>query len=218
VPLLRAALWVLVPLLLLGVIAWVLRPSLAGEAGPPFPVNPVGGDPVPASSNTSAPTPSAAPGLVPILVSSPLPKSPTATLLPRPTTPAPAVHCGYELEQPIPIDEREVILHRVAYGENMNLLAERYATSIQAMLDINYFIPSPLWSELVIVIPLDTQEVAGLPVLEPFWLAKESASLQQVAEQAALELPDLLQVNQLDPGCSAYTGWVLAPRPEKITP
>jgi hypothetical protein len=128
------------------------------------------------------------------------------------------VHCGYALEQPIPIDGREVILHRVAYGENTNLLAERYATSIQAILAINYFVPSPLWSELVIVMPLDTQGVAGLPVLEPFSLADEPTSLQQVAEQAGLELPTLLQVNQLDPDCSAYTGWVLAPRPDKKIP
>jgi hypothetical protein len=214
----RRTLWLLVPLLLLGITAWLLGASPLGETGSPFPVNPVAGDPAPVSSSTSASAPSASPGLVPIPVSSPPTESPVAIVPPQPTTPVPAVHCGYALEQPIAIEERKVILHRVAYGENMNLLAERYATSIQAILDINYFIPSPLWSELVIVIPLDTQEVADLPVLEPFWLAKESASLQQVADQAALELPALLQVNQLDPGCSAYTGWVLVPRPEKINP
>lgn len=134
------------------------------------------------------------------------------------TAPPDSKHCGLELEGKLDLSRYEFILHRVASGESMNVLAENYGTSIQAIQAVNYFLPSPLWADLVIVIPIGSAELSGLPFFEPYFILDPVASLDAVAQQVSVTRSDLMKYNHLDEGCPAYAGWLLLPHPEKRTP
>ena len=124
--------------------------------------------------------------------------------------------CAYPLETPIGT-KGQFLIHRVAHGENMILLAEHYQTTAEVMDTVNYFLPSPLWAEQVIVIPLNTTETDGLTSLKPVFIDKDDISLDELAESLSISLPDLLALNQQDLSCRSFHGWILIPA-ERKTP
>ena len=216
-PGLRRRIWLALLLVLLGAAFWMARDRLPDQAWAAWQA----GFARPTSAALAGPAPTALPTFperTPLSTQAGLPAPASPSVAVQPTPSEPVLHCGSALEQPIPVGAHQIILHQVAEGESMDLLAEQYATSMEAILALNYFIPSPLWSELVIAIPSAALNVEDLPILEPFRLEGAPDSLAQVAAQAAVALPDLLEVQPLDPACQAYRGWILVPRPQKKTP
>lgn len=120
--------------------------------------------------------------------------------------------CGYELEGRIEANGSEFRLHRVRRGESVAVLEERYRTSLEAMQAVNYFLPSPLWTDLVIVLPAGNPDGGGLPVLEPFLAPEPGLPLAALAADFGLPPDDLARASGLDPDCKTVSGWVLVPR------
>ena len=145
-------------------------------------------------------------------------KIPTSVLLPtQDATSIPLKNCGYALEDRIELEGRALTLHLVAYGESMDMLASNYETSIQAIQSLNYFLPSPLWANVVIVIPVGSTDVSDLPIFEPALVAEPVISQDALAQQLSARAEDLVY-NNLDADCPAYTGWVLVTRPARKNP
>ena len=135
----------------------------------------------------------------------------------RDATSVPLKNCGYALEDRIELEGRVLTLHQVAYGESMDMLALNYETSIQAIQALNYFLPSPLWANVVIVIPIGSTDVSDLPIFEPALVAEPVVSQDTLAQQLSATAVDLVY-NNLDAECPAYTGWVLVTRPARKNP
>jgi len=95
------------------------------------------------------------------------------------------------------------------------MLAEHYHTTANAIDAVNYFLPSPLWAELVIVIPVDTMEINGLISLKPVFVDQDDISLEKLAQSLSVSLSDFQKLNQLSPFCQSFHGWVLIPAEKK---
>lgn len=130
--------------------------------------------------------------------------------------PASARHCAYPLETLIGM-EGQFLVHQVEYGESMITLTENYQTTAEAIGAVNYFFPSPLWAELVIVIPLGITEVDDLPSLRPVLLDEDDISIEELADDLSVSTSALIEFNQMDLSCRSFHGWVLIPA-EKINP
>jgi len=130
------------------------------------------------------------------------------------TEPPVATYCAYPLETLIGA-EKIFILHRVTGGENMAILAERYETTEQAIDAVNFFLPSPIWAELVIVIPVETTDVDEFPSFRPIFLEEDDISIEELAQSLTVSSSDLIEFNYLDSSCLSFHGWVLVPE-EKI--
>lgn len=158
---------------------------------------------------------------------SPVPTAPQALsqvtsspLAPAPVqeaTATPLKKCGYALEDKIELEQYVLTLHQVVYGENMDILALNYETSPQAIQTLNYFLPSPLWADIVIVIPIGRTEVSSLPIFEPVLVTEPILSLELLAQQLSVTVGDL-DYSTLDTNCTAYAGWILVTRPARKTP
>lgn len=109
--------------------------------------------------------------------------------------------------------ETRFIIHRIATGENIALLAERYNTTDAAIVAVNYVLPVPIWVDWVVVIPIERTDVAGLPPFEPYQVQADITAEALVAELNT-GLDDFIAFNDLQPGELLQTGdWVLVPRP-----
>ena len=97
----------------------------------------------------------------------------------------------------------------------MAMLTEEYQTTVQVIDAVNYFLPSPLWAELVIVIPLDLTEVDDLSSFRPVLLDEDDISIEELADNLSVAPSELVESNQLDLSCRSFHGWVMIPA-EKI--
>jgi hypothetical protein len=125
--------------------------------------------------------------------------------------------CGYALDDRIELDQGDLTLHQVDFGESLEMLALNYETSVQAIREINYFLPSPLWTDVVVVIPIGSTEVDGLPVLEPVLIAEPVTTLASLGEQLSAST-GVLADGTLDPDCPAYAGWILVTHAARKNP
>jgi len=125
--------------------------------------------------------------------------------------------CAYQLESPFDSARGQFIFYEVAPGESMTILTERYETTQSALEAVNYFLPSPLWAELVIVIPLNRTNIDGLPLFKPVLLDEEDISVEELAQSLFVSAVELIEFNQLDPSCRSFQGWILVPA-EKLVP
>jgi len=128
-----------------------------------------------------------------------------------------ASRCAYPLESPFGGVNRQFLFYEVAAGESMAILTERYETTRSAIEAVNYFLPSPLWADHVIVIPLNTKNIDGLTSFKPVLLDEEDISLEELALNLLVSSAELMEFNQLDPSCRSFQGWILVPA-EKIVP
>ncbi len=108
---------------------------------------------------------------------------------------------------------------RVAYGDNLYALAEKFNTSEQAIIDLNDSMRVPLWVDEVIVIPVDLQDVNGLPKFKPVEI-QQRTSVEQIAQSfgCSAELFKLYNPGSIviEDGIDLVPGptWVLIPRVE----
>jgi hypothetical protein len=122
--------------------------------------------------------------------------------------------CAYSLEMPIGTNN-QLVLHKVQSGESMTILAENYETTEIAIDVVNYFLPTPLWAELVVVIPVGATEIPDTPPLKPTPVDYDDTSFDELSEMLAVSVEDIMRFNQLNPSCKSFHGWLLIPA-EKI--
>lgn len=118
--------------------------------------------------------------------------------------------CGHELDA-IFGDEDRFVLHRIAIGENLDLYANRFQTSTNAILYINYEMQMPVWENAVIVIPVGTTVGVGFPFFETFEQESIKISVDELAKQLNTDVQLFRRYNGFDETCSEFSGWMLIP-------
>ncbi|MCP4123568.1 MAG: hypothetical protein GY751_17595, partial [Bacteroidetes bacterium] len=124
--------------------------------------------------------------------------------------------CAYSLEMPIGVSS-QLLLHKVKGGESMAMLAENYETTEETIDIVNYFMPSPLWAELIIVIPVGTTEISDISSLKPVFVDYDDILLDELADSLSVSAEDIIRLNHIDTSCTSFYGWILIPA-EKIVP
>jgi hypothetical protein len=106
------------------------------------------------------------------------------------------------------------VIHRVLPGENLTIYATTYKTTTDAILKINYHLPLPVWADWIVVIPVGTSDMTGIPPFEPYQAVGTSVPLQALATQLNTDLQALRKYNDFEEPCTLFSGWLLVPRPE----
>lgn len=124
------------------------------------------------------------------------------------------VVCGHSLDVPFGSDP-PLVVHRVKSGENINGYADDYGTTVQAILSINHEMRIPIWENTLVVIPIGTTLVVGLPTFEIFEIPKTVTSPADLIQTLDTDLPSFLKYNAFDESCTIFSGWILVPRGER---
>ncbi|MEA3325750.1 MAG: LysM domain-containing protein [Chloroflexota bacterium] len=136
------------------------------------------------------------------------PPSPTKQLTSTPTDVKPV------LTLDIPIgSEYQFIIHRVKEGESLQIFADLYNTSVEAIRAVNYDLIAPLWIDWLVIIPVNTTDVEDIPTFEPYQVESDQITISELSKQLSTQLEDLLLYNNLDSEHVLYQGeWLLIPR------
>jgi len=121
---------------------------------------------------------------------------------------------SHQLEMPISTD-RKFVLHQFKGGDTFSQYAEKYGTSVDAILAVNHDLQSPLWIDTVIVIPVGFTNVEGLPGFDSYQVTAANVDIELLAQELGVNLADLKYYNGIGAGDSLLAGdWLLIPRPE----
>lgn len=87
----------------------------------------------------------------------------TASLLPVETfTALPHLH-GFEVTRMPVGSQLALLIHIVEYGETLDMIANKYGTTVLAIMAANYKLTPPVWAQYLIVIPIGIRDAVGLP-------------------------------------------------------
>jgi len=130
-----------------------------------------------------------------------------ATIAPSPTIHDPIL----ALDTPIG-EEYQFVIHRVAEGESLQIFADQYNTSIEAINAVNHNLIAPLWINWLIIIPVNNTDVMELPTFEAYQV-EEEISVRTLAEELSINLENVLFYNAIDSDHILHEGeWLLVPR------
>ena len=110
----------------------------------------------------------------------------------------------------IPIGgERKFIVHQVLTGESLEQYAETYSTTRDAIVELNYLLPIPLWINWLVVIPINFQEISDPTTFEAYIVTQNQISAQELAEKFAIDINALRYFNNLAANQLFYSGDVV---------
>jgi len=116
------------------------------------------------------------------------------------------------LETPIGYNPT-LLLHRVISGESFIYLADTYNTSVQAIKAVNLNMVDLIFADQVIVIPVGTTDVDGLPGFMVYEILDEGKTIEDIAEELVVDITSLIKYNDLFAGYQLTVGeWLLIPR------
>jgi len=84
------------------------------------------------------------------------------------------------------------VIHKTKGAEKLETFAEKYNTTVAAILAINYRLTDPTWSDVLFVIPVGFSNVKGLPVFVVYQIKEEERGI------SSEELAAKLRVNPFD--------------------
>lgn len=138
----------------------------------------------------------------------------TATL--APTTFSTVSLSKHQLEVPIGTHKKFVI-HKVLIGESISQYADKYKTSSDAIVMVNYDLQIPVWVDKLVIIPMGFTEVANLPIFEAYEVTKAGKTLESLAQELGVAVDDLKYYNAISTSESLAVGdWLLIPRPRPV--
>jgi hypothetical protein len=144
---------------------------------------------------------------VPTITSTPelLPTQTDEPVVPTPIQP-------HLLETPIGYNPI-LLLHRVNPGEGFIYLADTYNTSVEAIKAVNLNMVDLIYANQVIVIPVDTTDVNGLPGFLVYEILEEGKTIEDIAYELVVDITSLIKYNDLVAGYQLTVGeWLLIPR------
>lgn len=145
------------------------------------------------------------------VVSTPSPTDVAATETQPPSTPTQEDPL-LALDTPIG-DNVQFIIHRVAEGETLQIFANKYNTTVEAITAINYDLIVPLWTNWLVIIPLNFTDVSDLPVFEAHQVEEEHIPIEVLAELLSASIDEIIRYNNLDANHILHQGeWLLVPR------
>ena len=146
----------------------------------------------------------------PIITPPGTPTLPPTELPPTATLPLPLL-----LGTPVGI-EHKFLVHRVLPGESLELIADNYNTTVQAIRSVNDSLPPALWENTLLVVPLDQPGVSGTAPMRAFLVEGEDLTIDTLASQLGVDPLRLRELNQLPEGYPlSPDSFVLVPVPEK---
>jgi LysM repeat protein len=114
------------------------------------------------------------------------------------------------------------IIHRIARGETLALFAQEYGTTSEAIIKVNYQLPTTIWEGYLIIIPVNNEDVDGLPSFKAYTLSENSITLEKLAEKLHYDVDVLATYNGIDADYLLSSGdWLLLPHinnSPKVTP
>lgn len=154
-------------------------------------------------------SPEVLPVVLPSTEFTPTPE-PTATTMPTATMtkPPPIKTTPRALETPFG-SSPQLVIHKVAAGEGFILLAENFNTTAEAIKAINFKLPESLWENTILVIPINTDDVTGLPQFSVAEIRAEGMSIEMYAERLQLDVEQLKKFNELPEGYVLKIGELL---------
>jgi hypothetical protein len=121
------------------------------------------------------------------------------------------------LETPLGVDHKFVI-HQIQEGDSLSRIASNHGTTVEAMVAINYRLPSPLVPGWMIVVPLNFVDVQGFPPFEVYHVT-EAISLDDMVVQVSADPAQFKYYNALDDDFVPQAGdYFLIPRSISLTP
>ena len=103
-------------------------------------------------------------------------------------------------------------------GDSLNRYEIVYRTSVRAIEGVNLEFRIPVPVNTILVIPLDTTEVGGLPIFAPLQVSERNTSIQTMAFKAKADLLAFEKYNGFDANCRDFIGWIVAPRERPVAP
>ena len=106
------------------------------------------------------------------------------------------------------------VIHRVREGESVEFYANRYKTTIDAIMKLNKNIQGVLRVDQYVVIPRNTTDVQNIPPMEAFVVEVDGLSVQSLAEFKGVDLALICEWNGLPKDyIFEYNEVVLLPQP-----
>ena len=156
---------------------------------------------------TLTPTPSFTPTNTPTQTRSP---SITPTIFTLTPTATPSSY--HTLDVPIG-NVQKFLIHRLIGGENLTALASQHKTSIEVILAVNYTLSVPVLEGSLIVIPIEMDNPAVLPVFEIHQVLDQEISIENLATVLDTDPVLFKYFNNFENGELLYQGdWALVPR------
>lgn len=101
-------------------------------------------------------------------------------------------------------------------GENLSTLADKYKTSLEAILAVNYMLSIPIRIDAVVVIPLQNKDPQGMPVFEPYQVKQNQINAEALAKELETDPILFKHINTLEDGETLHQGdWFLVPRQQR---
>ena len=134
----------------------------------------------------------------------------TSTPQPADTvTPLPHLH-GFEITKMPAGTDQGYLIHIVAPGETLDMIAVDYNTTVQAIIAVNYKLKPPVWVQYPIVIPVGTKDARGLPAFDVYVVeAYETIKAESLADVLGVDAAALEFYNLCTGNCQFNKGDVL---------
>lgn len=176
--------------LIVAAMAFLLLKARAASPGTvqTIPVTPV------QATETTTPVPTA-------VATATLTPSETPTALPGTPTPGPLAETPFG-------PDGQWLVHQVVQGESLEMIAQRYGTTVEVLRAINDFISGGLWADTSVVICLGCVDVADLSLLQPLWV-EEKIQVNDLAVQFGMSPYDLRKWNGIEGDWILADRWVL---------
>lgn len=101
------------------------------------------------------------------------------------------------------------LVHIVEYGETLDMIANKYGTTVQAIMAVNYELTPPVWAHYPIVIPVGAKDTIGLPAFEVYVVEDETVSSESLADTLGVDIGELQLYNLCVGSCQFDKGDVL---------
>jgi hypothetical protein len=131
----------------------------------------------------------------------PLPENTSALL--------PSQH-GFEIIKMPAGSTQGYLVHIVMAGETLDVIADRYSTTVQAIIAVNYELKPPVWAQYPIVIPIGAQVATGSPAFDVYVVeTDETVTSGSLAETLGVDKTALQYYNLCSDDCQFTRGDVL---------
>jgi len=156
-----------------------------------------------ASAPESGPLPTDTPMLALSIVETSTPLATNAV------TASPSLH-GFEIVKLPPGTTQGYLVHMVAAGETLDVIAAHYDTTVQAIIAVNYKLKPPVWVHYPIVIPKGATDATGLPAFDVYVVDEaETITAESLAENLGVDASALEFYNLCTRNCQFNKGDVL---------
>ena len=110
-------------------------------------------------------------------------------------------------------DDIQFLIHRTRAGETLSQFSNQYNTNVDTIRAVNDNLPSVLYVDVVVVIPIGVDDPAGLPQFSAYEVTMRGMTLETLAQELSADPQTMSKYNNLPSDYVFEPGdWVLVPR------